>query len=104
MHCFVIRRQAKNNNLHHRSPTLKWFNDPGSCFFHPAEWKQITTIVILILFSVNLSEIDLLRTNRKEIPRGRVKVLLFPIPSKISLAPSCPIPKFSTLGPPEANP
>jgi hypothetical protein len=38
------------------------------------------------LFSVNLSETDLLRTNRKEIPRGHVKVLQFVILSKTKSA------------------
>jgi hypothetical protein len=51
-------------------------------------------IVILILFSVNLSETDLLRTNRKEIPRGHVKVLLFVKLSKISLADLASNPHF----------
>jgi len=57
MHCFIIGRQVKNNNLHHRSLLhLNGLMIRGPASFIQLNGKQIMTFVILILFSVNLSE------------------------------------------------
>jgi hypothetical protein len=51
MHCFIVGRQVKNNNLHHRSmlhqmAKMTW----GLASLLQPNRKQILTIVILILF------------------------------------------------------